>query len=297
VSYFSYEFLPTALDFYHTSLRDPAFYQIYNKIIYFIMQYKKYYAHPYSYDKLHFTGVKVRDVDVSKLETYFELYPFNATNTLFHTDKEFTSTETQSYVVVQPRLNHESFKVKISLKSDYEGPATFKIFLGPKYDSFGNVIDIENNWMNFVELDWFKQQITKGEVTIERSSQEFYHFKDDSIHVSGLYDLLKQGKLPVDMMDKYDNVPRRLMLPRGTEGGFPFQFFVIVYPSTEFSPEYAALKDFIVDEQPFGYPFDRPVAYNFFQPNMYMKEVSIYHKGSEHPTTYNVEHYQHVTKN
>ncbi|KAL0821716.1 hypothetical protein ABMA28_005142 [Loxostege sticticalis] len=282
--YNEYSFVPTALDYYQTSLRDPAFYQIYNKIFGFMLQYKKYLK-PYTQETLHYIGVKVNDVQISDLITYFDFHGFNASNAIAYSDTELVS-EKKSFAVFQPRLNRDPFTFKIKVKSDVEEFATFKIFVGPKYDGKGYPIKFEDNWMNFVELDWFNHKLTKGENVIERSSEEFFHFKEDSLSIQQIYTLLAENKLPVDMIEKYDNLPKRLMLPRGTKGGFPLQFFVYVYPKQQLPKEYEVLEQFILDDKPFGYPLDRPVSHFFFQPNMYFKDAEVYHKGVEFPYSF-----------
>ncbi|XP_063829463.1 arylphorin-like [Ostrinia nubilalis] len=280
-SYDDYSFIPTALDFYQTSLRDPAFYQIYNKIVGFMLQYKQY-VQPYSQDNLHYIGVKINHVEISELLTFFDFHPFNATNSIIYSDSELVAPK-KSFVVLQPRLNKQPFTVKINVKSDVNEQATFKIFVGPKYDSKGYPIQFEDNYMNFVQLDWFTHQLTKGENVIERSSEEFFHFKDDSLSIHQIYELLAENKLPVDMMESYDDLPKRLMLPRGTKSGFPLQFFVYVYPSVQMPKELEPLESFMLDDKPFGYPLDRPVSHHFIQPNMYFKDAVVYHKGTEYP--------------
>ncbi|MBR0637430.1 hypothetical protein HF694_18740, partial [Bacillus safensis] len=147
-------------------------------------------------DNLHYIGVKINHVEISELLTFFDFHPFNATNSIIYSDSELVAPK-KSFVVLQPRLNRQPFTVKINVKSDVNEQATFKIFVGPKYDSKGYPIQFEDNWMNFVQLDWFTHQLTKGENVIERSSEEFFHFKDDSLSIHQIYELLAENKLPV----------------------------------------------------------------------------------------------------
>ncbi|CAG9788679.1 unnamed protein product [Diatraea saccharalis] len=282
-----YLYPPTALDYYQTSARDPAFYQMYNKIFDFMSQYKQY-LQPYTQHDLHYVGVKVNNVQVSNLETYFDFYSFNVSNMVFFTNQEVVSGTDQQYAVVQPRLNHESFTIKISVKSDVEEQATFKVFIGPKYDSYDVEINIEDNYMNFVELDMFSQKLTKGENVIVRNSNDFFFYKEDSMSIGEIYNYLGQGKLPHDMIYNYDDLPERLMLPRGTKSGFPLQVFVVVYKSQGVPHETNKEHTFFFDEKPLGYPFDRPVTKYFMQPNMYMQDVVVHHRGSEYPTSFDV---------
>ncbi|RVE54710.1 hypothetical protein evm_000477 [Chilo suppressalis] len=285
-TYNEYDFVPSALDFYQTAMRDPAFYQIYNKIWHFMAQYKKYLP-SYSQEDLHYVGVKINKVEVSDLHTFFEYSAFNATSAVYPTTG--VVGQQKQYMVVQPRLNHESFKIKFSVKSEVADQASFKIFIGPKYDSYGNEVALEDNWMNFVEMDWFSQTITKGENVIERNSEEFFFYKEDSVPIGEIYKQLGNGKVPSEMVYKYDDLPKRLMLPRGTKSGFPLQVFVVVYKSQGVPKALQNENTFILDERPLGYPFDRPVPEYFMQPNMYIQDVTVYQKGSEYPNYTEIE--------
>lgn len=274
--------MPSALDFYQTSLRDPAFYQLYNKIFDYMAQYKEYLA-PYTQEDLHFVGVKINDVKLDKLVTYFDLYDFDALNMVIkNNDKEFT----QDFKIRQPRLNHKAFTVTIDVKSDVPTDAAFKIWIGPKYDSNGYPITIEKNWQNFFELDWFTHKLIPGMNKIERSSNDFFWFKEDSLPISDIQHLLDEGKLPVDMAEDYDSMPERLMLPKGTKGGMPYQIFVYVYKHNSVTKEVTDKYEYLsmmMDGKSFGFPFDRPAHSNYFkQPNMFFEDVMVYHEGEEH---------------
>ncbi|CAH2092844.1 unnamed protein product [Euphydryas editha] len=290
VSYDKYNFAPSALDFYQTSLRDPVFYQLYSKILKYFIEYKKRLP-VYTQDTLNYVGVKINDVKVDKLVTFFDYYDFDVSNNVYYTQEELKSQQHTSYVVRQPRLNHNLFKVSFDIKSDVEGDSVIKIFMGPKYDYLGYLISLGENWQNFVELDWFVHKLTKGQNTVERASSEFFYFKEDSVPTHEIFKLLSEGKVPSDMSTESGAFPKRLLLPKGTEGGFPYQFFVMVYPYVP-SEKYDAIKAFEWDSKPFGYPFDRPVYEPYFkQPNMFFKDVEVYHEGEEFTYKYNTPYY------
>ncbi|XP_049876503.1 arylphorin subunit alpha-like [Pectinophora gossypiella] len=278
-SYEKHAVLPSALNFYQTSLRDPIFYQLYGKILKYFLLYKEY-LQPYTHEKLHYVGVKINDVHVDRLVTFFDFFEYDITNGVYRSNNEI-KTGTERYLVRQPRLNHKPFTVTIDVKSDVESEAVFKIFLGPKYDSKGFPITLQDNWMNFVELDWFKHKLTNGQNKIERSSEDFFYYKDDSVPMTEIYKYLEQGKVPKDMSEDFDSAPARLMLPKGTEGGFPYQLFVFVYP---YQGE-AKAHESLIDNTPFGYPFDRPVwdETYFKQPNMFSEDVFVYFEGTHFP--------------
>ncbi|XP_030040373.2 arylphorin subunit beta [Manduca sexta] len=283
-----YTFMPSALDFYQTSLRDPMFYQLYNRILKYIYEYKQY-LQPYSSEKLAFKGVKVVDVVVDKLVTFFEYYDFDASNSVFWSKEEVKSSYPHDFKIRQPRLNHKPFSVSIDIKSEAAVDAVVKIFMAPKYDDNGFPLKLENNWNKFFELDWFTYKFVAGDNKIVRNSNDFLIFKDDSVPMTELYKLLEQNKVPHDMSEDYGYLPKRLMLPRGTEGGFPFQFFVFVYPFNADSKDLAPFEAFIQDNKPLGYPFDRPVVDAYFkQHNMFFKDVFVYHDGEYFPYKFNV---------
>ncbi|KAI5630685.1 hemocyanin, copper containing domain-containing protein [Phthorimaea operculella] len=278
---------PSALMFYQTSLRDPVFYQLYSKILKYYFEYTKW-LESYTPEQLRFSGVAIKDVHVDKLVTYFDFFEYDITNGIYKSKEEIKADDTR-YLVYQPRLNHQPFNVAVDVKSEFQGEAVVKFFLGPKYDGNGFPIGFENNYKNFVLLDWFKYKLVKGENKIERKSEDFYFYKKDSVPVTEIYKYLDQGKIPVDMSENFDSFPRRLMLPRGTEGGFPYQLYVVVYPFEGVDEAYEHFKIDVVDNKPLLYPLDRPIDHEhlFVQPNMYFEDVKIYLEGTRYTHEFN----------
>ncbi|XP_072944977.1 arylphorin subunit alpha-like [Epargyreus clarus] len=295
-----YMFQSTALSFYQTSLRDPLFYQIYNKIMTYIYEYKQYVT-PHPYEELHYTGVKINNVHVDKMVTYFDYFDFDVSNGIYYTVDEYKSNKFPIYKIRQPRLNHKTFTVTVDVKSDIEGEAVVKLFLGPKYDSNGYPISIEESWKYFVELDWSVHKLTPGQNKIERASTDFYIYKEDSLPVLEVMKYVEEGKIPIDMSKKHDYMPRRLMLPRGTKDGFPYQLFVVVYPYVPPTEKQDYARDYFTDNKPLGYPFDRPIYEpHFRQPNMFYEDVKIFYEGQDHIYKYNdytyISHQNEVNK-
>lgn len=277
---------PSVLEQFQTSLRDPVFWQLYKRIIYYFIQYKKY-LEPYTREQLYFKGVKISEVNVDRLETYFEYFDFDATNAIYYS-KEESNNFPHNFKIRQPRLNHHNFTINIEVKSEVDTDAVFKVFLVPKYDGAGNVIPLQNNWVNFYELDWFVHKLKQGKNQLERNSDEFYFFKEDSIPAREIYRLCEEKKVPKDMSEEYDSLPSRLMLPKGTYGGFPFQMFVYVYPYIPLDAQYNEYKEYLLDNRPLGFPFDRPINVNYFmQPNMFFKDVKVFHSGAFYPYQFN----------
>lgn len=282
--------MPSALDFYQTSLRDPAFYQLYSRIMDYIIEFKQYLK-PYDKEQLYYAGVEVTDVEVSKLTTFFEYYDFDASDSVFLSKQEMSSYP-HVFIVRQPRLSHKPFDVTVDLKSDTACEAVIKIFIGPKYDSNGFPVTLENDWMKFYELDWFTQKLQKGQNKITRNSNDFVMFKEDSVPMTEIFKLLDQGKIPKYMSEAFYSMPNRLMLPKGTHGGYPFQLFVFVYPYEAANKDLSAFEEFLPVNKPFGFPLDRPVVDTYFkQPNMYFKDVYIHQEGEQFPYKFSVPSY------
>jgi hypothetical protein len=90
-------------------------------------------------------------------------------------------------------------------------------------------------------------------------------------------------------------LPENLLLPKGQKGGQMFTLFVMLTPyvkqdEKDFVPyDYKAFSSCGVgmnrknpDSKPMGFPFDREiVSYDFTTPNMYFKDVNIFHRDKE----------------
>lgn len=152
---------------------------------------------------------------------------------------------------------------------------------------------------NFFELDKFVYDLKTGDNVIERSSTESKFFVDDKTSYHDLYTQVlgalngePNQQFTISGKDTYINFPSRFMLPKGIQGGLPFQFYFIVYPFepytgnkpqewTYYYPRPGVGGPFL-DTYPLGYPFDRVIKYEkvFTEeiPNAFFKDVVIYHK-------------------
>lgn len=57
--------------------------------------------------------------------------------------------------VRQQRLNHKPFTVTINTVSDKQTDVYVRMYLGPKFDSKGKPYKLDQNRLNFFELDQF----------------------------------------------------------------------------------------------------------------------------------------------
>ncbi|KAL1497679.1 hypothetical protein ABEB36_008600 [Hypothenemus hampei] len=293
----SHKLAPSALEHLETTLRDPGFYQLYKHLLFYYTRYQSRLA-PYTREQLIFPGVSIEKVSIDRLVTYFEDFFSDISQAVFYSEDELKQKENGFFVrAKQHRLNHKPFTYKIQVNSDKETRAVVKIFIGPKYDEFGRAINISHNRLNFFELDKFVYDLKNGENVIKRSSYESKFFSPDK---TGFYDLYKkvleasndQGEFTINGQENYFTFPQRYVLPKGNHGGFPVQFYVIVYPYKAYSGnkpqewKYYYPRPGVggpyIDEYPLLYPFDRPIKYGqvFSEkiPNSYFYETKIYHR-------------------
>jgi hypothetical protein len=71
--------LPSVMQHFETSMRDPMFYMLYKRIVMYMIQYKNHLPQ-YSFKELSFDGVKIMDVNVDKLMTYFDYFDSDISN-------------------------------------------------------------------------------------------------------------------------------------------------------------------------------------------------------------------------
>lgn len=299
-NYSTDEYLPSVLEHFETSLRDPAFYQLYGRLIRYYLQWKTK-LEPYSSDEINFDGVSIETVGLDRLTTYFDKFDSDITNAV---DIEAAKVPVPKFgkkaskpvedLVIkarQWRLNHLPFTLNLSILSEKSQKAIIKVFIGPKFDEAGNLIDINKNRENFYELDKYVVDLNVGRTIVARNSNQFTFYSKDRTSYYELYKTIMlavngEAKLPIDFSESTCGFPQRLLLPKGKKGGMPVQLFVIVSeyrsPST-----WVIQKDWFsssncrrdIDARSLGYPLDRYIDETaWYTPNMKYIETAVYHK-------------------
>lgn len=301
--------IPSVLEHYETAMRDPLFYQMYNRIWQLYYKFKEHIT-PYTYDELFYKGVKIEGVEVDKLVTFFDTFDADITNAIdveYFDDKEAHSdlikfgrlSQFHNHDVIikarQQRLNHLPFTMKLHVQSEKVQKAIVKVFIGPKYDVHGHVYTLEENFQNYYELDHFYVDLVAGKNDIVRNSNDFSWFVKDRTTTYELYKQIMlatkgETKFPLDMSEAHCGIPTRLMLPKGQAGGLTFQMFFMVMPFNEPKVQRFSGYDHTIscgvgsgarylDTLAFGYPFDREInRANWYTPNMHFYDVNIFHK-------------------
>ncbi|XP_046969604.1 basic juvenile hormone-suppressible protein 2-like [Vanessa cardui] len=292
-----YFVVPSVLDNYQTALRDPVFYQLQKRLCNLLILFKRRLP-SYTYEELYFPGVKIDNVVVDKLVTYFDDYLMDMTNAVTYNDEELKKTTSDMvFFVRKRRLNHQPFKVTFDILSDKTVDCVVRLFLGPKEDHLGRLIDLNVNRLNFVELDSFMYKLNTGKNTIMRNSIDMHNLVRDRIMTRDLWKKLDtitdmRDLLIKDLRNYHTGFPTRLLLPKGRIGGLKMMLYVIVTPlklvdNIDISILDTTRKDLFVDfrstvlldKMPLGFPFDRQIDFTkFFTPNMKFLDVIIFHK-------------------
>lgn len=177
LGYSSSTLTPSALEHFETSLRDPMFYQFYKKLLAYFHKYKSNAPH-YTKHDLIVDEVTIADVEFDRLVTYFDWFYADLNNAVYVTPEEFRH-ETFNVTVAQKRLNHEPFGYKVELHSKTHAYASVKVFLGPKHNEQGHLINLTENWMNFVQFDHFIHKLEPGQNVIHRQSEDIHDYLVD----------------------------------------------------------------------------------------------------------------------
>uniref|UniRef100_A0A1E1WRW5 Uncharacterized protein n=1 Tax=Pectinophora gossypiella TaxID=13191 RepID=A0A1E1WRW5_PECGO len=292
-----YFVMPSVLDSYQTALRDPVFYMLQKRLCDLVWLFKMRLP-SYTKEDLLFPGVKIDNIVVDKLVTYFDDYLMDMTNAVIMTEDERKKTTTDmKFLVRKRRLNHTPFKVTLDIMSDKTVDCVVRIFLGPKEDHLGRVIDINRNRLNFVELDTFLYKLKDGKNTIVRDSIDMHNLVRDRIMTRDLWKKLDtmtdmRDMLMKDLRNWHTGFPTRLLLPKGRVGGMKMMLFCIVTPLRLVDGVDLNILDVnrrdlyvdfrstvLLDKMPLGFPFDRYIdVARFFVPNMRFVDVMIFHK-------------------
>lgn len=206
-----HKLVPSALEHYETTMRDPVYYQILKKLFLKFERFMSLHVTPYTEKDLVFPGVKVTDMEVDPLITYDEYFYSDLSNAVWYHPEEKTDFRVR---VRQSRLNHKPFNVKIHINSDKKQKVSMKMYMVPKYDEYDRLINLTENRRNMMEMDHWVTDLKSGENLITRNSHEFTFYADDRMSHTRLYEKVdnaieKHEPLPMDGRQNYFYWPRR----------------------------------------------------------------------------------------
>ncbi|KAL2732724.1 hexamerin-like [Vespula maculifrons] len=276
-----YQIVPSALESFATSLRDPAFYRLYKKICNYYYRYK-IRQEPYTRDMIVFPSLKVESFAVDKLITYFDQFDTSLNNGLMVESQQ----EAESYIIKarQYRLNHKPFNFHITINSEKSIKAAIRIFLGPKYDIYRRLLNFEDNLKYFYEIDNWIIDLNAGINKIDRNSKDCFFLSPDPEPSEIFYKKIERslnGSETLKYNERLYGFPERLLLPKGRKEGFPLYMFIYVSPVISEPLLYTSriFGNYKFDDKPFGFPLDKPIIdFHYDGPNMLLKDVFIFHK-------------------
>ncbi|KAB0790879.1 lantern octopamine-binding secreted hemocyanina [Photinus pyralis] len=273
-----YKTVPSALENFETSMRDPGFWQLYKRLIIHFQKYKRN-LEPYARGYLQFAGVKVEGISVDPLVTFFDNFDVDISNAVYVNDDEFQGNDFDIHVR-QFRLNHKPFSYRINVSSAENVEGVLRVFIGPKWDEYGRFIELEENRLNFVEIDRFRYKLASGANVVVRNSEDLL-FNDDRVSFRKMYE-------KVQVAEKPHAFPKRFLLPKGRASGQTFYMYVIVSPYKPLVLEKDAVVPIVGlgverhDDFDLGFPFDRPIDKTaFYVENSYFQNVMINHEGDD----------------
>nr|CAD7568051.1 unnamed protein product [Timema californicum] len=241
--------------------------------------------------KLEFPGVKIQDLSVDELTTYFEDFDIDLLNALDDT-VDLDDVNIKARV---RRLNHKPFAFHFTVESDKENLVAVRVFMGPKYDWFGQEIPLDEKRSYMVEIDKFVTKVNAGQTMFHRKSSESSVTIPDRETTKTLVAKVEnaingRASLTVNKDVRHCGYPDRLLLPKGKKGGLPFTLYAILTDYNKekvndlpYDYEYGGSISYCgtinhqyPDSKPMGFPFDRVINQDkFYYPNMFYKDVTI----------------------
>ncbi|XP_063362935.1 basic juvenile hormone-suppressible protein 1-like [Cydia amplana] len=295
-------YVPTAIDMYMTCLRDPLYWRLLKRVEEMGYLFKAILP-KYTREELTFPGVKVESISTDKLVTFMDEYDIDINNAMYLDDSEMKKKSMDMVLIArQRRLNNHPFKVTVDVVSDKATDCIVRIFIGPKYDCMGRLLDVNTKRYDMIEMDSFLYKLDTGKNTIVRKSIEMHGVIEDRPMTRLMMDkdLGLDTNVGVDVRDRVMvdswwhksrcGFPSRLLLPLGHKGGLELQMFVIVSPvrtgltiptvdMTIMKERRTCFWTTCVDTMPLGFPFDREIDYTrFFTPNMLFTDILVFRK-------------------
>ncbi|XP_076299326.1 hexamerin 70a-like [Lasioglossum baleicum] len=279
--------IPSVLQTSIASLRDPAFFSIYNRIVGLYEKYKLNQK-PYTVENVIFKSLNIKSVAIDSLVTFFDYFKTDINDGLLIQNTDQATTETID--VIQLRLNHHNFTYNITVDSAVRQQASVKIFLGPKYDVNNKLIELPQGYLRFYELDNWQVTLNEGENVISRNSLDAIFTIPD---YPSTKEFLEHLHTDSELLKQIGGFPQRLLLPKGSAEGQVFQLFVYIKPFEvleEVKYHSSLFGDAVFDKTPLGFPLDKPIdELKFSQNNFKLVDIVIKHETTPEHAEINIK--------
>ncbi|XP_053639178.1 hemocyanin [Cherax quadricarinatus] len=286
-----YDMPPGVMEHFETATRDPAFFRLHKYIDGLFKEHKDRLP-PYTKSDFLYSNVKITDVEVTELSTYFEDFEFDLINAL-DTSEHVNEVSVKTHV---SRLNHKPFTFKIHANAERDDRVTIRIYISPKRDENNIVLHINEHRWGAILLDTFWAEVRAGDNVIKRkSSQSSVAIVDRVSFPQLIHDTDEAVANNAELPHKDTRAcghPQRLLLPKGTHDGLEFWLNVIITSGSDAVHEdlvenergsnhgYCGIHgEKYPDKRPMGFPFDRriPNPKVFKVPNQHDQVVKIFH--------------------
>nr|CAC04148.1 phenoloxidase III [Pimpla hypochondriaca] len=274
-----------------TAMRDPIFYRWHTYVDEFFVAYKNTLA-PYSDSELNCDGIEVSSIKViskgykdNHLKTFWGNFTVDLGKGL-----DFASKADVGAIFTH--LDHRPFEYEIRAANTLPKPkkAVVRIFIAPKVDKDGNVLNLERQRPLMIEMDKFSYSLKPGVNTIVRKSVKSTVTNPFARVSRGLH----MEHVPAVETFCGCGWPQYMLVPKGTEKGLPMDLFVMISNDGDHIAERDAITGNKVastmcglrnrtypDARAMGFPFDRPfprgvtTLRKFLTPNMAMSSITV----------------------
>lgn len=279
-----------------TAMRDPIFYRL-HAFVDDIFQEHKATLPPYDVNRLGYTGITVRGVEVvsqgvprNELKTYWKKDDVDLSRGI-----DFTPRGNVFARFTHLQHTEFTYKIQVENSTNSDKTGTVRIFLAPKFDERGVNMLFRDQRLLFIELDKFTTTLKPKTNTIERKSS------DSSVTIPferTFRDLQSNRPGGGANLEAFNfcgcGWPQHMLIPKGAPEGFPCELFVMVSnydddkinQSTEGAcadaASFCGIRDKLYpDKRSMGYPFDRVprsgvnTLQDFLTPNMFVQNVRI----------------------
>lgn len=283
---FRYNPAPSVLHHPQTTLRDPAYWKMIERVLKYIWDYRNT-LEPIKLTDYETDEYKIVKLHLSNITTGYKYYSFNINEALNEDTRGYLWKSKYIYAAKQRRLKHEPFSINITMESKVAKNVIVRLFMGPYCNDIEECL---NNYSKFFEIDVYEVKIHVGKNVFEWSAKKSNRLSDEEA-----YNLENKDILNFTTKQQEYNIfkfPETLLIPKGTEKGMKFKLFVMVTDSnrdydsnnrnskvTSIYKQYHKNIYNNIDNMPLGFPFHRKAsAYTETANNYRFTDINIYHK-------------------
>lgn len=295
--------VPKFLENAATAARDPLFYQYYNHILNLYWDFMSN-IEPYKKEEIGFPGVEITNVEVDKIQTFFEEKDIDISNAIeVPPDPKVNSVDEVTDVNFRPddvfvkmryqRLNYKPFEMKFKVNSDKNQKASLRIFIGPRDESMSKTECFEQHRKYFYVIDADIIDLKTGENLIVRKyPKSDVAYENEQISYFDLYKKVLAAKSGEEQWSKGMHrgkcaIVDHLRFPRGKLGGMKYQIMTVIspYKKTESASSFDPATSCgvgsgqiqFLDNHSLLFPIDREInPFAFYAPNLNLQEVDIH---------------------